>query len=52
MRLAGAVEGIYLERPAPALARLDAAVTRLRAAGHDEEAEPLAALAAELREKD
>ncbi|TKS98743.1 hypothetical protein [Streptomyces lasalocidi] len=52
VRLAGAVEGIYLERPAPALARLDAAVTRLRAAGHDEEAEPLAALAAELREKD
>ncbi|MFJ4813290.1 hypothetical protein [Streptomyces longwoodensis] len=51
VRLAGAVEGIYLERPAPALARLDAAVTRLRGAGHDGEAEPLAALAAELREE-
>ncbi|MFC0598350.1 hypothetical protein [Streptomyces palmae] len=51
-RLAGAVEGIYLERPAPALTRLDAAVSRLTALGHTEEAEPLTALAARLREQE
>lgn len=43
--------GIYLERPAPALTRLDAAVTRLTALGHTEEAEPLSSLAARLREE-
>ncbi|MER6103045.1 hypothetical protein ABT115_12160 [Streptomyces sp. NPDC001832] len=50
VRLAGAVEGIYLERPAPALARLDAAVTRLTALGHTEEIEPLTSLAVRLRD--
>lgn len=51
VRLAGAVEGIYLERTAPALARLDAAVSRLRALGRLEECEPLVSLAGELREE-
>ncbi|GHF36764.1 hypothetical protein [Streptomyces griseosporeus] len=51
VRLAAAVEGIYLERPAPALARLDEAVTRLTALGHTEEAEPLTSLAAQLRDE-
>ncbi|MFF3994555.1 tetratricopeptide repeat protein [Streptomyces cyaneofuscatus] len=51
VRLAGAVEGIYLERPAPALVRLDAAVARLTALGHLEECEPLASLAAQLRDE-
>ncbi|MFD7406881.1 hypothetical protein ACFV7R_30345 [Streptomyces sp. NPDC059866] len=49
VRLAGAVEGIYLERPAPALTRLDAAVSSLTALGHTEETEPLISLAARLR---
>ncbi|CQR60853.1 hypothetical protein [Streptomyces leeuwenhoekii] len=52
VRLAGAVEGIYLERPVPALARLDAAVARLTALGHPEETEPLTSLAARLRDGD
>ncbi|MFG3305128.1 hypothetical protein [Streptomyces wuyuanensis] len=52
VRLAGAVEGIYLERPAPALTRLDAAVSRLTALGHTEEAEPLISLAARLRDEE
>ncbi|MEW2066368.1 tetratricopeptide repeat protein [Streptomyces sp. NPDC007346] len=51
VRLAGAVEGIYLERPAPALTRLDAAISRLTALGHGEDAEPLTSLAAELRDE-
>ncbi|MEW1615350.1 MULTISPECIES: hypothetical protein [unclassified Streptomyces] len=51
VRLAGAVEGIYLERPAPALTRLDGAVARLTALGHTEEREPLASLAAQLRDE-
>ncbi|MGW7529136.1 hypothetical protein [Streptomyces sp. NPDC054783] len=51
VRLAGAVEGIYLERPAPARSRLDAAVSRLTALGHTEETEPLTSLAARLRDK-
>jgi tetratricopeptide (TPR) repeat protein len=50
VRLAGAVEGIYLERPAPALTRLDAAVARLTALGHTDETEPLTALATRLRD--
>jgi tetratricopeptide (TPR) repeat protein len=52
VRLAGVVEGIYLERPAPALTRLDTAITRLTALGHTEETEPLAALATRLRDAD
>ncbi|MFE7752037.1 hypothetical protein [Streptomyces sp. NPDC057428] len=51
VRLAGAVEGIYLERPAPALTRLDEAVSRLTTLGHADEAEPLTALAARLRDE-
>ncbi|MGW0936025.1 hypothetical protein [Streptomyces sp. NPDC002666] len=50
-RLAGAVEGIYLERTAPALIRIDAALSRLNALGHTEKAEPLVALAARLRDE-
>ncbi|MGW5619080.1 hypothetical protein ACWEWH_35745, partial [Streptomyces sp. NPDC003877] len=52
VRLAGAVEGIYLERTAPALTRLDAAVSRLTALGHTDESEALAALAARLRDEE
>ncbi|MBE8470689.1 hypothetical protein [Streptomyces justiciae] len=51
VRLAGAVEGLYLERPAPALTRLDAAITRLTALGHAEDTESLTALAARLRDE-
>ncbi|MFJ8198273.1 hypothetical protein [Streptomyces sp. NPDC096152] len=51
VRLAAAVEGIYLERPAPALTRLDAAVSRLTALDHTEVTEPLTSLAARLRDK-
>ncbi|MEU6377222.1 hypothetical protein [Streptomyces sp. NPDC046909] len=51
VRLAGAVEGIYLERPAPALTRLDAAISRLTALGHTEETESLTSLAAQLRDE-
>ncbi|MFE2738180.1 hypothetical protein [Streptomyces sp. NPDC059349] len=51
VRFAGAVEGLYLERPAPALTRLDAAVSRLTALGHTEETEPLISLAARLRDE-
>ncbi|MFD6327872.1 hypothetical protein ACFWOL_34860, partial [Streptomyces sp. NPDC058442] len=43
---------LQLERPAPALTRLDAAVSRLTAAGHTEETEPLTALAARLRDEE
>jgi hypothetical protein len=45
------VEGVYLERADPALARLDAAAARLTALGHTEEAEPLTSLAARLRDE-
>ncbi|MET9954760.1 hypothetical protein ABZ135_24890 [Streptomyces sp. NPDC006339] len=51
VRLAAAVEGIYLERPTAALTRLDAAVSRLTALGRTEETEPLTALAARLRDE-
>ncbi|MFJ9668396.1 hypothetical protein ACIRPP_27900 [Streptomyces sp. NPDC101219] len=51
VRLAGAVEGIYLERTAPALTRLDAAVPRLTAHGHTQEAAALTELAARLRDE-
>ncbi|MEX1651611.1 hypothetical protein ABZ960_00175 [Streptomyces pseudovenezuelae] len=52
VRLAGAVEGLYLERPAPALVRLDAAVSHLTAQGHTEETQPLTSLAARLRDEE
>ncbi|MER7564915.1 hypothetical protein ABTZ93_18395 [Streptomyces sp. NPDC097941] len=52
VRLAGAVEGLYLKRPAPALTRLDAAVAHLTALGHTEETETLASLAARLRDEE
>lgn len=52
VRLAGAVEGIYLERPAPALTRLDAAVSHLTALGHTGESEALTSLAAQLRDEE
>ncbi|RVU22954.1 hypothetical protein EOT10_21040 [Streptomyces antnestii] len=52
VRLAGAVEGIYLERPASALTRLDAAVSRLTALGHTEQAEELSSLTARLRDEE
>ncbi|MFD4605723.1 hypothetical protein ACFWPQ_47900 [Streptomyces sp. NPDC058464] len=51
VRLAAVVEGLYLERPEPALARLDAAVSRLTALGHTEETESLTSLAARLRDE-
>ncbi|MFC9131146.1 hypothetical protein ACFT4A_30470 [Streptomyces sp. NPDC057099] len=52
VRLAGAVEGLYLKRPAPALTRLDAAISRLTALGHTEETESLTSLAARLRDEE
>ncbi len=52
VRLAGVVEGIYLERPAAALTRLDAAVTRLTALGHTEAAQSLSDLATRLRDEE
>jgi tetratricopeptide (TPR) repeat protein len=52
VRLAGAVEGLYLKRPAPALTRLDAAVAHLTALGHTEETEPLTSLASRLRDEE
>ncbi|MDX3310033.1 hypothetical protein P1S61_13235 [Streptomyces sp. ME08-AFT2] len=52
IRLAGVVEGLYLERPAPALTRLDAATARLTASGHTDEAEALTSLAARLRDEE
>ncbi|MBD0841479.1 hypothetical protein [Streptomyces sp. TRM68416] len=52
VRLAGAVEGIYLERPAPALTRVDAAITRLTALGHTAETESLRSLATRLRDEE
>ncbi|PZT73414.1 MULTISPECIES: hypothetical protein [unclassified Streptomyces] len=51
VRLAAVVEGVYLERTAPALARLDTAIARLTPLGHTEETGPLAAVAAQLREE-
>ncbi|GAA2480371.1 hypothetical protein [Streptomyces longisporus] len=52
IRLAAAVEGLYLERPAPALTRLDAAISRLTALGHTERTEPLTSLAGRLRDEE
>ncbi|MEU2621328.1 hypothetical protein ABZ642_24830 [Streptomyces sp. NPDC007157] len=51
VRLASVVEGLYLERPAPALTRLDAAVSRLTALDRTEETESLTSLAAQLRDE-
>ncbi|MEV8124176.1 hypothetical protein AB0P07_08675 [Streptomyces sp. NPDC085944] len=51
VRFAAAMEGVYLKRPAPALARLDAAVSHLTNLGHPEETEPLTSLAARLRDE-
>ncbi|MER6205906.1 hypothetical protein [Streptomyces sp. NPDC001642] len=51
VRLAGAVEGLYLERPAPALTRLDTATSLLTALAHTEETESLTSLAARLRDE-
>ncbi|MEU9345881.1 hypothetical protein AB0D74_32220 [Streptomyces sp. NPDC048278] len=51
VRLAAVVQGLYLERPEPALARLDGAVSRLTDLGHAEETEPLTTLAARLRDE-
>ncbi|WP_031086950.1 hypothetical protein [Streptomyces sp. NRRL WC-3549] len=52
VRLAGAVEGIYLERADPAIARLDAGASRLTALGHTEMTEPLTSLVARLRDEE
>ncbi|MFD6291321.1 hypothetical protein [Streptomyces sp. NPDC060205] len=52
VRLAGAVEGIYLERPAPALTRIEAAVTHLATAGHPDLTEPLRSLVSRLRDEE
>ncbi|MBC7273710.1 MAG: hypothetical protein H5T76_34270 [Streptomyces sp.] len=52
VRLAAAVEGIYLDRPAPARARLDQAVTTLTTLGHHEETQPLTELATSLLKED
>lgn len=52
VRLTGVVEGIYLKRTAPALTRLDAAVSHLTALGHEEETAPLTSLAARLRDEE
>ncbi|MFI6437769.1 hypothetical protein [Streptomyces sp. NPDC050759] len=52
VRLAGAVEGLYLKRPAPALTRLDAAVAHLTGLGYTEETETLTSLAARLRDEE
>ncbi|MGW2824952.1 hypothetical protein ACWC24_28695 [Streptomyces sp. NPDC001443] len=52
VRLAAVVEGVYLERTAPARTRLDSAVSRLGALGHTEAAESLTALAARLDDEE
>ncbi|MFD7064005.1 hypothetical protein [Streptomyces sp. NPDC059906] len=52
VRFAAAMEGVYLERVVPALARLDAAVVLLTALGDGEKTEPLTALAARLRDEE
>ncbi|MFD5596378.1 hypothetical protein [Streptomyces griseorubiginosus] len=52
VRLTGVVEGLYLKRTAPALTRLDAAVSHLTALGHEEETAPLTSLAARLRDEE
>lgn len=49
VRLAGIVEGAYLERRDPALRRIDAAVALLAAAGHGDATADLVSLAGQLR---
>ncbi|MGA5145808.1 hypothetical protein ACPCSF_12295 [Streptomyces griseoincarnatus] len=52
VRLAGVVEGVYLERSAAALGRVGAAAERLTALGHGEVAEALTELAERLRDEE
>ncbi len=52
VRLAGVVEGVYLERSAAALGRVGAAAERLTALGHGEAAEALTELAERLRDEE
>ncbi|WP_431992515.1 hypothetical protein [Streptomyces albogriseolus] len=52
VRLAGVVEGVYLERHAAALGRVGAAAERLTALGHGEVAEALTELAERLRDEE
>ncbi|MEZ7153674.1 hypothetical protein ACBR38_01390 [Streptomyces sp. MAD19A] len=52
VRLAGVVEGVYLERRAAALGRVGAAAERLTALGHGEVAEALTELAERLRDEE
>ncbi|MEU9335510.1 hypothetical protein AB0D49_20400 [Streptomyces sp. NPDC048290] len=52
VRLAAVVEGLYLERTAAALTRLDSAISRLTDLDRTAEQEPLRALAARLRDEE
>ncbi|MFE2626949.1 hypothetical protein ACFXDP_03255 [Streptomyces sp. NPDC059374] len=52
VRLSGLVEGVYLERTAPALARVEAAAARLKSLGHTEAAESLTELADRIRDEE
>ncbi|MFH9179121.1 hypothetical protein [Streptomyces albogriseolus] len=52
VRLAGVVEGVYLERHAAALGRVGAAAERLTALGHGEAAQALMELAERLRDEE
>ncbi|MFE7967405.1 hypothetical protein ACFU0X_30960 [Streptomyces cellulosae] len=52
VRLAGVVEGVYLERRAAALGRLGTAAERLTALGHGEAAEALSELVERLRDEE
>lgn len=52
VRLASVVEGIYLERRAPARTRLGTAISLLTTLGHPEETEPLSSLSGRLRDKE
>ncbi|MET8895842.1 hypothetical protein [Streptomyces albogriseolus] len=52
VRLAGVVEGVYLERRTAALGRVGAAAERLTALGHGEAAEALTELAERLRDEE
>ncbi|WP_228917028.1 hypothetical protein [Streptomyces sp. DH20] len=52
VRLAGVVEGVYLERRTAALGRVGAAAERLTALGHAEAAEALTELAERLRDEE
>ncbi|WP_256638527.1 hypothetical protein [Streptomyces murinus] len=52
VRLAAVVEGLYLERRAPARTRLGTAISLLTTLGHPEETEPLSSLSGRLRDKE